>query len=74
MAVLYAIGFYAFGVPAWAGLAALAGLLSDPYVGTILGLGLATTFTLADGGGLWRVRGIVGVFVVVQTKKNSDWM
>jgi predicted PurR-regulated permease PerM len=48
MAVLYAIGFYAFGVPAWAGLAALAGLL-------------------ADGDGLWRIGGIVGLFVVVQS-------
>ena len=68
MAVLYAIGFYAFGVPAWAGLAALAGLLNAiPYVGTILGLGFATAFTLADGGGLWRIGGIVGVFVVVQS-------
>jgi predicted PurR-regulated permease PerM len=68
MAVLYAVGFYAFGVPAWAGLAALAGLLNAiPYVGTILGLGLATAFTLADGGGFWRIGGIVGVFVVVQS-------
>jgi predicted PurR-regulated permease PerM len=68
MAVLYAIGFAALGVPAWAGLAALAGLLNAiPYVGTILGLGLATAFTLADGGGPWRIGGIVGVFVVVQT-------
>ncbi|HEY3135132.1 MAG TPA: AI-2E family transporter [Blastocatellia bacterium] len=68
MAVLYAIGFAALGVPAWAGLAALAGLLNAiPYVGTILGLGLAIAFTLADGGGLWRIGGVVGVFVVVQS-------
>jgi len=68
MAVLYAIGFAALGVPAWAGLAALAGLLNAiPYVGTILGLGLASAFTLADGGGLWRLGGILGVFVVVQS-------
>lgn len=68
MAVLYAIGFAALGVPAWAGIAALAGLLNAiPYVGTILGLGLASAFTLADGGGLWRIGGILGVFVVVQS-------
>lgn len=67
MAVLYAIGFAALGVPAWAGIAALAGLLNAiPYVGTFLGLALATAFTLADGGGLWRIGGIVGVFVLVQ--------
>ncbi len=67
MAVLYAIGFAALGVPAWAGIAALAGVLNAiPYVGTASGLVLATGFTLADGGGLWRVAGVVGVFVAVQ--------
>ncbi len=68
MSVFYAIGFAALGVPAWAGLAALAGLLNAiPYVGTILGLGLASAFTLADGGGVWRIGGIVAVFAVVQS-------
>jgi hypothetical protein len=28
---------------------------------------LATGFTLADGGGMWRIGGVVGVFVAVQT-------
>lgn len=68
MSVLYAIGFGALGVPAWAGIAALSGLLNIiPYVGTLLGLVLATGFTLADGGGLWRVGGVVAVFVIVQS-------
>jgi predicted PurR-regulated permease PerM len=68
MAALYAVGFAALGVPAWAGIAALAGLLNAiPYVGTALGLVLATGFTLADGGGLWRVAGVVGVFAAVQS-------
>ncbi len=68
MAVLYAIGFAAFGVTARVGQAALAGLLNAiPFVGTNLGLGLATSFTLADGGGLWRIGGILGVFVMVQS-------
>ncbi|MEP7338429.1 MAG: AI-2E family transporter [Acidobacteriota bacterium] len=67
MAVLYAIGFAALGVPAWAGIAALAGLLNAiPYVGTGLGLVLATGFTIADGGGPWRIGGIVAVFAIVQ--------
>jgi predicted PurR-regulated permease PerM len=67
MAVLYAIGFAAFGVPAWAGIAALSGFLNAiPYVGTALGIVLATGFTLADGGGLWRIGGVVGVFIAVQ--------
>ncbi|MDQ3009662.1 MAG: AI-2E family transporter, partial [Acidobacteriota bacterium] len=67
MSALYAIGFGALGVPAWAGIAALSGLLNAiPYVGTVLGLVLATGFTLADGGGLWRIGGVVGVFAAVQ--------
>lgn len=68
MGGLYAAGFVALRVPAWAGIAALAGFLNAiPYVGTILGLVLATGFTLADGGGVWRVAGVIGVFVVVQS-------
>jgi predicted PurR-regulated permease PerM len=68
MGAMYAAGFVALRVPAWAGIAALAGFLNAiPYVGTILGLVLATGFTLADGGGVWRVAGVVSVFVVVQS-------
>ena len=68
MAVLYAVGFALLGVPAWAGIAALAGLLNViPYVGTVLGLFLAVIFTLTDGGGLWRIGGVVAVFAIVQT-------
>jgi predicted PurR-regulated permease PerM len=68
MAALYALGFAVLRVPAWAGIAAITGLLNAiPYVGTALGLLLATGFTLADGGGLWRIMGVVSVFVVVQS-------
>lgn len=68
MAVFYAIGFGLLGVPAWAGIAALAGLLNAiPYVGTLLGIILACGFTLADGGGLWNVGAIIGVFIAVQS-------
>lgn len=71
MGAMYAAGFVALRVPAWAGIAALAGFLNAiPYVGTILGLVLATGFTLADGGGFWRVAGVVGVFVVVQSMEG----
>jgi predicted PurR-regulated permease PerM len=67
MAVLYAIGFWLLDVPAWAGIAAIAGLLNAvPYIGTAIGLVLALTFTFADGGGLWRLGGVTGVFVLVQ--------
>jgi predicted PurR-regulated permease PerM len=67
MAGLYAIGFWLLAVPAWGGIALISGLLNAiPYVGTFLGLLLATGFTLADGGELWRVAGVIAVFVVVQ--------
>lgn len=67
MVVLYGIGFAALGVPAWAGIAALAGLLNIvPYVGTLLGLVLAGAFTLAEGGGWAGIAGIVGIFAAVQ--------
>lgn len=67
MAFLYAIGFAALKVPAWAGLAALSGFLNViPYVGTGAGLILATGFTFAGGGELWRVAGVIVVFILVQ--------
>jgi hypothetical protein len=53
MAVFYAVGFWFLGVPAWAGIAMIAGLLNAiPYVGTILGIVLAGGFTIAGGGGV----------------------
>jgi predicted PurR-regulated permease PerM len=67
MGGMYAIGFAALRVPAWAGLAVLSGFLNlVPYVGTLFGIVLATAFTLADGGGFWRVTGVLAVFAVVQ--------
>ncbi len=68
MAVFYAAGFYFLGVPAWAGLALIAGLLNVvPYFGTLFGLVLASGFTLANGGGVWDVAAVWGVFVAVQS-------
>jgi predicted PurR-regulated permease PerM len=68
MGVLYALGFAALSVPAWAGLAALSGLLNVvPYVGTALGLVLATGFTFAHGADTWRVLGVPVIFIIVQS-------
>lgn len=68
MAVFYGIGFWFLGVPAWAGIALIAGLLNIiPYFGTLFGLVLAGGFTLANGGTGWDVAAVLGVFVVVQT-------
>jgi predicted PurR-regulated permease PerM len=67
MGVLYAIGFVLLRVPAGVGIAILAGFLNTiPYIGTIFGLALATGFTMAAGGGFWRLAGVIGVFVAVQ--------
>lgn len=64
MTALYAAGFALVRVPAWAGIAALAGFLNVvPYFGAALGLVLATGLTIADDGGFWRVAGVVGVFI-----------
>ncbi|MEJ7860405.1 MAG: AI-2E family transporter [Pyrinomonadaceae bacterium] len=68
MAIFYAVGFWFLGVPAWAGIAMISGLLNAvPYVGTILGIVLAGGFTLAGGGGIWDIAAVLGVFVAVQT-------
>ncbi len=68
MAVFYGIGFWFLDVPAWAGIALIAGLLNAiPYVGTVLGIFLAGGFTLAAGGGVWELAAVLGVFVAVQT-------
>lgn len=68
MAFFYAVGFWFLGVPAWAGIALISGLLNAiPYVGTALGIFLAGGFTLAAGGGFWDVAAVLGVFVAVQS-------
>ena len=67
MGMLYAIGFVLLQVPAGAGIAILAGFLNTiPYIGTLFGIILATSFTMAAGAGFWRVGGVLGVFVAVQ--------
>lgn len=67
MGVGYAIGFAALRVPAWAGLAALSGFLNVvPYVGTTLGMILASGFTLAEYNSWSRVFGVIAVFITVQ--------
>jgi predicted PurR-regulated permease PerM len=67
MGVLYALGFAALQVPAWAGIAALSGFLNViPYVGTGIGMVLASGFTFAHSGEMWRVFGVIGVFTAVQ--------
>jgi predicted PurR-regulated permease PerM len=68
MAVCYAVGFWFLGVPGWAGIALISGLLNAiPYIGTALGIILAGGFTLAGGGGVWDIAAVLGIFTAVQT-------
>lgn len=68
MAICYAIGFYFLGVPAWAGIAMIAGLLNAvPYVGTISGIVLACGFSFAGGSTWGHIAAILGVFAAVQS-------
>ncbi len=68
MAVCYAVGFYFLGVPAWAGIALIAGLLNAvPYVGTISGIVLACGFSFASGSSFGHIAAILGVFAAVQS-------
>ncbi len=68
MAVCYAVGFYFLGVPAWAGIALIAGLLNAvPYVGTISGIILACGFSFAGGSTWGHIAAILGVFAAVQS-------
>lgn len=68
MAVCYAVGFYFLGVPAWAGIALIAGLLNAvPYVGTISGIVLACGFSFANGSSFGHIAAILGVFAAVQS-------
>jgi predicted PurR-regulated permease PerM len=68
MAVCYAVGFWFLGVPAWAGIALIAGLLNAvPYVGTISGIVLACGFSFASGSSFGHIAAILGVFVAVQS-------
>ncbi len=68
MAICYAVGFYFLGVPAWAGIALIAGMLNAvPYVGTISGIVLACGFSFANGSSFGHIAAVLGVFAVVQS-------
>jgi predicted PurR-regulated permease PerM len=68
MAVFYGFGFWFLGLPAWAGIALISGLLNAvPYIGTLIGVVLASVLTLANGGNAWDIAAVLGVFVAVQT-------
>jgi predicted PurR-regulated permease PerM len=67
-AVLYALGFSLVGLRYGFILGLTLGFLNlIPYLGSIVGLGIALPLALfQDGGGWWLVAAILGVFCVVQ--------
>ncbi|MGE0883717.1 MAG: AI-2E family transporter [Blastocatellales bacterium] len=68
MGAMYSTGFMALRVPLGFTLGMLSGLLNFiPYLGTLTGFVLSVFFVALDGGGLWRIAGVMMVFVVVQS-------
>ncbi|NJN64960.1 MAG: AI-2E family transporter [Acidobacteria bacterium] len=67
--LLFAIGFGVVGLLYGFSLGLILGFLNIvPYLGSILGLGVALPLAyFQDGGGLWLVGAVLGVFVAVQT-------
>jgi predicted PurR-regulated permease PerM len=69
--VLYMIGFSVFGLQYAIPIGILAGLLTFiPYIGNIIGGGLAILVALATGGGSTVIFGILGTMTVVQVLEN----
>ena len=67
MAVFYAIGLLILGVPLWAAIGLIAGIMGIiPYIGVVTGFLLAVAFALLDGAGTLRITGILSIFVLAQ--------
>lgn len=67
LAAFYAVGLLILGVPLWAAIGLIAGVIGViPYLGVISGMVLALGFAALDGAGPLRLFGVVGVFLVAQ--------
>jgi len=67
MAGIYSAGLLLLGVPLWAAIGLIAGIIGIvPYWGVLSGLILALGFAALDGASFWRLAGIGGVFGVAQ--------
>lgn len=68
MGAMYSAGFMLLRVPLGFTLGLLSGVLNFvPYLGTLTGLGLSLLFVALDGGGIWRISGVLLVFSIVQS-------
>lgn len=67
MSIIYGFGLFLLGVPLWAGIGLIAGLIGIiPYLGVLSGLTLALAFAALNGAGLIKLASVVGVFIVAQ--------
>jgi predicted PurR-regulated permease PerM len=67
MAGIYSAGLLLLGVPLWAAIGLIAGIIGIvPYLGVLSGLILALGFAALDGASFWRLAGSGGVFGVAQ--------
>ncbi len=67
VSIIYAVGFAIFHVPLWFLIAPLCGLLNAiPLIGTPIGMLIAAFMTWMDRGDLWRIGGVLCVFLIGQ--------
>ncbi len=67
MAGMYAAGLLMLGVPLWAGIGLLSGIIGIvPYLGVLSGMTLAIGFAVVSGAGPLKLLGVVAVFAVAQ--------
>lgn len=67
LSVFYALGLWILDVPLWAAIGLIAGVIGIiPYVGIIAGIILALGFAALDGGGFWKILGVIVVFILAQ--------
>lgn len=67
MSAIYATGLWILGIPLWAGIGLIAGLIGIiPYLGVMSGLVLALAFAILNGAGIGKLIGVVVVFIIAQ--------
>lgn len=67
LSLIYAVGFAICQVPWWLFVGFLCGFLNlIPFVGGLIGVGVALLLTWAGGGDLYRLAGVMGVWIVAQ--------
>ena len=72
LAILYSVGLLMVGIQYAVFAALIAAILTlVPYIGNVIGGGIAVLFALLGGGGLMTVLGVILVFAVAQFIENN---